>query len=146
MASASDPPAHPALQPADRLILPPQQPPALVETSIGAPHYPAECTSQTRSFNRACAPARGTQTLIRLHIIGKAAKTFVSPTGIRRILARAPQAAQRFKMHICEMLRFEALGQSGGVELRIMPRARDRADVHRAFDAVGLPTGSVSTC
>src|SRR5215831_5685147 len=44
MASASDPPAHPALQPADRLILPPQHPPAAVETSISPPHYPAECT------------------------------------------------------------------------------------------------------
>src|SRR5215472_13062543 len=68
MASASHPPAHPALQSADRLILSPQQPPAAVETSIGPPHYPAECTQsdQTRSFNRACAPARGTQTLIRL--------------------------------------------------------------------------------
>src|SRR5215472_12788581 len=44
MASASDPPAHPALQPADRLILPPQHPPPAVETSIGPPHYPAECT------------------------------------------------------------------------------------------------------
>src|SRR5262252_5563976 len=67
MASASHPPAHPALQSADRLILSPQQPPAAVETSIGPPHYPAECTQsdQTRSFNRACAPARGTQTLIR---------------------------------------------------------------------------------
>src|SRR5262249_2161189 len=31
----------------------------------GPPHCPAEGTSQTRSFNRACAPARGTQTLIR---------------------------------------------------------------------------------
>src|SRR6516162_3946022 len=65
MASASHPPAHPALQPADRLILPPQQPPASVETSIGAPHYPAEAPSQTRSLNGACAPATGTQTLIR---------------------------------------------------------------------------------
>src|SRR5215472_5140554 len=66
MPSASDRPARPALQPADRLIPPPQQPPAAVETSIGPPHYPAECApSQTRSFNRACAPARGTQTLIR---------------------------------------------------------------------------------
>src|SRR5215472_13003446 len=65
MASASDPPAHPALQPADQLILPPQPPPPAVETSIGPPHCPPEAPSQTRSFNRACAPARGTQTLIR---------------------------------------------------------------------------------
>src|SRR5215472_8256259 len=66
MASASDPPAHPALQPADQLILPPQPPPPAVETSIGPPHCPPEAPSQTRSFNRACAPARATQTLIRL--------------------------------------------------------------------------------
>src|SRR5215472_10805048 len=66
MASASDPPAHPALQPADQLILPPQPPPPAVETSIGPPHCPPEAPSQTRSFNRDCAPARGTQTLIRL--------------------------------------------------------------------------------
>src|SRR5215467_5109113 len=81
MASASDPPAHPALQPADRLILPPLPPRAAVETSIGPPHYPAESTqshafvqpslrarkghANSDSFNRACAPARGTQTLIR---------------------------------------------------------------------------------
>src|SRR5215472_4825472 len=44
MASASDPPAHPALQPADRLILPPLPPRAAVDTSIGPPHYPAEGT------------------------------------------------------------------------------------------------------
>src|SRR5215472_5061854 len=68
MASASDPPAHPALQPADQLILPPQPPPPAVETSIGPPHCPPEAPSQTRSFNRACAPARGTQTLIRLNL------------------------------------------------------------------------------
>src|SRR5215472_14717955 len=69
MASASDPPAHPALQPADQLILPPQPPPPAVETSIGPPHCPPEAPSQTRSFNRACAPARGTQTLIRLVLL-----------------------------------------------------------------------------
>src|SRR5215467_14548780 len=74
MASASDPPAHPALQPADQLILPPQPPPPAVETSIGPPHCPPEAPSQTRSFNRACAPARGTQTLIRF----KSTSSFVS--------------------------------------------------------------------
>jgi hypothetical protein len=35
---------------------------------IGPAHYPAECTSQTRSFNRACAPVRGAQTLIRFFV------------------------------------------------------------------------------
>jgi hypothetical protein len=36
-------------------------------------------------------------------------------------------------MHIFEMLRFEALGQRGLVELRIMARAGDRTDVDEAF-------------
>src|SRR5215472_10592788 len=57
MASASDPPAHPALQPADRLILPPQQPPAAVETSIGPPHCPAEGT-QSDAFVQPSLRAR----------------------------------------------------------------------------------------
>src|SRR5215813_1249182 len=57
MASASDPPAHPALQPADRLILPPQPPPAAVETSIGPPHYPAEST-QSDAFVQPSLRAR----------------------------------------------------------------------------------------
>src|SRR5215472_2472750 len=57
MASASDPPAHLALQPADWLILPPQPPPAAVETSIGPPHYPAECT-QSDAFVQPSLRAR----------------------------------------------------------------------------------------
>src|SRR5215467_12299739 len=57
MASASDPPAHPALQPADRLILPPLPPRAPVETSIGPPHYPAEST-QSHAFVQPSLRAR----------------------------------------------------------------------------------------
>src|SRR5215472_15584221 len=57
MASASDPPAHLALQPADWLILPPQPPPAAVETSIGPPHYPAEST-QSHAFVQPSLRAR----------------------------------------------------------------------------------------
>src|SRR5215472_11430224 len=57
MASASDPPAHPALQPADRLILPPLPPRAAVETSIGPPHYPAEST-QSHAFVQPSLRAR----------------------------------------------------------------------------------------
>ena len=44
MASASHPPAHPALQPPDWLILLPHPPPAAVEISIGSRPYPAKCT------------------------------------------------------------------------------------------------------
>src|SRR5215813_13511363 len=69
MASASDPPAHPALQPADRLILPPQHPPAAVETSIGPPHYPAECTHSHASVQpslRARTGHANSDSLVRL--------------------------------------------------------------------------------
>src|SRR5215468_8108547 len=60
MASASDPPAHLALQPADWLILPPQPPRAAVETSIGPPHYPAECTqSNSDSFQPSLRARKG---------------------------------------------------------------------------------------
>src|SRR5215470_8435501 len=91
MASASDPPAHPALQPADQLILPPQPPPPAVETSIGPPHCPPEAPSQTRSFNRACAPARGTQTLIRFVGIlrgQKCLETFFTAISRWRVVSR----------------------------------------------------------
>ena len=50
--------------------------------------------------------------LVGLHIIGEAAKTFVSPAGVGRIFASAPQTAQRSEMDIFEMLRFEALGRA----------------------------------
>src|SRR6202022_4548521 len=66
-----------------------------------------------------------------LHIIGKAPKTSVSPAGIRGILAGTPQAAQRLQMHILEMRGFQAAGQGGVIELRIMARARDRTDVDK---------------
>src|SRR5260370_9473015 len=72
MASASDHRAHAALQPADCLILLPQRLPAAVETSIGPAHYPPSAPSQTRSFNRACAPVTGAQTLIRFGIVIRA--------------------------------------------------------------------------
>jgi hypothetical protein len=75
---------------------------------------------------------------------------------VRRILARVPQTAQCFGMHIFEMMRFEALGQRNLVKLRIMTRARDcaalvgppgrrvrksrahRTDVNEALDVIGL--------
>src|SRR6202035_5572519 len=94
MASASDHRAHAALQPADCLILLPQRLPAAVETSIGPAHYPAECTqsdaflqpslrarygrANSNSFNRACAPVTGAQTLIRFYDPG----IIHNPTGI----------------------------------------------------------------
>src|SRR6516162_76542 len=44
MGSASDPPAHPARNLPAGSSYRLNKPPAAVETSIGPPHYPAECT------------------------------------------------------------------------------------------------------
>jgi hypothetical protein len=73
-----------------------------------------------------------------LHIVGKAPKTFVPPAGVGRIPVRAPQTAQRFEVHIFEIPDFQAACQSGAIELWIMVRPRDRADIDEALDAIGL--------
>ena len=65
LASASHHHPHATLQPTDCLILLPQRLPAAVETSIARPTTPPSALSHTRSFNRACAPVQGAQTLIR---------------------------------------------------------------------------------
>ena len=49
-----------------------------------------------------------------------------------------PQAAQLPSMHVFEISRGQALGQGCLVELRVVPRTRDGADVHEALDAIGL--------
>src|ERR1700757_1112719 len=84
MASASDHHAHAALQPADCLILLPQRLPAAVETSIGPAHYPPSAPSQTRSFNRACAPLTGAQTLIRF-MVWRRGRTLSVPPPLDRV-------------------------------------------------------------
>ena len=76
--------------------------------------------------------------LLGLHVIGVAAKAPISPAGVRRIFASMPQTPQRLHMHIFEMLRHQGLGQGGVVELRIMARAGDCADVHELCDAIDL--------
>src|SRR5215471_21336728 len=49
MASASHPPAHPACNLPTGSSYRLNKPPAAVETSIGPPHYPAECTQSHAS-------------------------------------------------------------------------------------------------
>ena len=66
LASASHHQARATFQPTGRFFLPRLRPPATVEIPIGPSHYPPSPSSQTRSFNRACAPVTGAQTLIRL--------------------------------------------------------------------------------
>src|SRR5215467_11266200 len=100
MASASDPPAHPALQPADRLILPPQQPPAAVETSIGSPHYPAEGT-QSDAFVQPSLRARqghANSDSFRRHLAGSKMpkETFFTAISRWRVVSRRALDASGF--------------------------------------------------
>src|ERR1700730_919461 len=90
MASASDHRAHAVHQPADCLILLPQRLPAAVETSIGPAHYPPSAPSQTRSFNRACAPVTGAQTLIRLTVEVSVKVSSLLYTPITEIIGSGP--------------------------------------------------------
>src|SRR5262249_14811122 len=80
MASASDPPAHPALQPADQLILPPQQPPAAVETSIGPPHCPAEGTQSDAFVQPSLRARQGHANSDSLFVLYRASR-WVAPAG-----------------------------------------------------------------
>ena len=57
LASAGHHHAHAALQPTDRLFLPPLRPPAAVETPIGPSHYPSQ-GSQSDAFVQPSLRAR----------------------------------------------------------------------------------------
>src|SRR5262245_25782528 len=109
MASASDPPAHPALQPADQLILPPQQPPAAVETSIGPPHCPAEGT-QSDAFVQPSLRARqghANSDSFRRHLSGSkmAKETFFTAISRWRVVSRRALDASGFWAEVAAVSR-----------------------------------------
>src|SRR4029077_768447 len=72
-----------------------------------------------------------------LHVVGIAAKGGVSPAQIGRIRPRVAEAAQRLQVPVAEPGRMERARQRGPVELRIMTRAGERANVHDLLDPVG---------
>ena len=85
LASASHHQARATFQPTGRFFLPRLRPPATVEIPIGPSHYPPSPSSQTRSFNRACAPVTGAQTLIRLELLLKSKFCYLTPAEDRRL-------------------------------------------------------------
>jgi hypothetical protein len=73
-----------------------------------------------------------------LHVIGIAAKTRIAPTEIHRISARRSQAAEFFQVNIADAGGAKRSGQSVGVELRIVTRLGDGADVDELPDTMGV--------
>ena len=76
--------------------------------------------------------------LIRLHIVCITPEAGIAPAGVDRIFLRLAQTAERRHVAIREAGLSDALRQRGGIELRIVPRARDRAHVDQLLDAVCL--------
>src|SRR5215469_9968629 len=130
MASASDPPAHPALQPADRLILPPLPPRAAVETSIGPPHYPAEST-QSHAFVQPSLRAR---------------KGHANSDSFRRHRAGSKMPKERFFTAISRgrvVSRARCLGFLAGVAAGSRPRSSATATMQLYFRRSGSSRDTV---
>ena len=72
-----------------------------------------------------------------LHVVRKAAKALVTPAGVGGVLPSAAQAAKRRHGQIVDSARGQRIGQGVGVELRVVARARDGADVGEPFDPIG---------
>ena len=74
--------------------------------------------------------------LRRLHVIGIAAKRGVAPAAVDRVAPGMPQAAQPRHVNIADAGFFQRSRQRCLVELRVARRARQRAHVGYARDAV----------
>src|SRR5207302_3814875 len=73
-----------------------------------------------------------------LHVIGITAKACVAPAGVRRVLARMPQTAERGQGNVFDILRFQRMAKRVTVELRVMARTWHSANVRKACDSVGM--------
>ena len=81
-------------------------------------------------------PLHGLVELLRLHVIRVTAKARVAPAEIRGIRAWVPQAAQFLQVRVLDVLVSQGVGQRVAIELRIMPRTRNRADIDQPLHAV----------
>jgi len=90
------------------------------------PLYPIDKVRQT------CREFRG------LHVVGKTAKRLVSPTPIRRIRARAPEAAQTYSVRIADAGGLKRHTKRVAVKLRIVARARYGTHVNKTVHRVGF--------
>ncbi len=82
-----------------------------------------ECVDRRREFRR-------------LHVICKSAEAGIFPAGIDAVARGVAQTAKFFHRSVINACRVERFGQYVRVELRIVARARDGANIYDALDAV----------
>ena len=73
-----------------------------------------------------------------LHVIGKSAEAGIFPSGINAVARGVAQAPEVFHRSVINPRSVKRFGEFVGVELRIVARARNGADIHHALDAVGF--------
>jgi hypothetical protein len=66
------------------------------------------------------------------------------PAAIGRIPARLPQPPEPSHVHIIVVFRRKAALERTVVELRVVARTRDRADIQQTFDAISSQEGNES--
>jgi hypothetical protein len=71
-----------------------------------------------------------------LHVVGEAPEAGISPTCIDGVATRMPQTAKSSHVPITNPSPLKRAGQPLKVELRVVTRARDRANVDQLVDAV----------
>ena len=76
--------------------------------------------------------------VVGLHVVGVAAEGCVVPAEIPGVGAGSAEPAERRQMTVADAGGAERSRESRTVELGIVARTRDRADVHHQLDAVGL--------
>src|ERR1700687_448483 len=75
--------------------------------------------------------------LLGLHVVGVAAKRGVAPAEIDRVCPSVAQPAQRLQVPVAELAGVKRARQRGAIELRVVPRPGDRANVHHLLHPVG---------
>src|SRR5947209_5842826 len=93
-----------------------------------------------RSWQTGCQPPERVEIglkLERLHVIGVPAKTTVAPAEVHGIRARPPETSQARHVDVADPGAREIVGQPITIELRIVARARNSANVDEAPDTLG---------
>ena len=93
-----------------------------------------------RSWQTGCQPPERVEIglkLERLHVIGVPAKTTVAPAEVHGIRARPPETSQARHVDVADPGAREIVGQPITIELRIVARARNSANVDEPPDTLG---------
>ncbi len=74
----------------------------------------------------------------RLHVIGESSEACVLPASINAVARGVAQSTKLFHRSVINARCLERFGQCIGVELRIVARARNGANIYNALDAMGF--------